>query len=193
MYSYKNYVIAFCILAMTLGCQDITKPKKPENFIAKKDMEEIMYTSALLNAARGNNLGQMAQTGIKPEAYIEEKFGVDSTTYADNIAYYTTDIDEFLEMNERISKRLIKLHNEKDSLHKIDKAIKDSIKKTNAKTIGLDTTKVDSIAMPVLKYTSKTDSMVQNHKKLVKEKAAKKIKNRASIVKDSLELVKDGL
>ena len=97
--------------------------------------------------------------------YIEEKFGIDSVTYANNIAYYTTDIDQFLEMNERVSKRLIKLHAELDSVHKIEKATKDSIRKVNAKKNGLDTTKLDSIEKPILKDLLKESDLIKEKTK----------------------------
>jgi len=194
MYLHKNYIIFFCLLSIILGCQDITEPKKPENLVSSKKMEEIMYASALLNAAKGANAGQLSQTGIKPEKYIEEKFGVDSITYAENIAYYTTEIEQFLKMNERISKKLEKLHSEQDSLNKIDKAIKDSIRKAEIKKNKLDTTKVDSINTPILKNNlTDSDSIKKTAKKLFKNNKEGLLKNKNSLSKDSLELIKDGL
>lgn len=192
MYSYKNFIVAFCLLSIMMGCQDITEPKKPKNLISSKKIEEVMYTSALLKAARGVNVGQLSQTGIKPEKYIEDKFGIDSITYAENIAYYTTDVDHFLEMNERVSKRLVKIYSEQDSLNKIDKAIKDSIRKENAKKNDLDSTEIDSIDKPILKYTEEDlDSIKKN---VLKASDKIILKNQtSSILKDSLELVKDGL
>jgi len=129
MMSFKTPPILIFVFLIFIGCQDVDSPQKPDNLIPAKEMEEIMYESILLTAAKGHNSGLMSKTSINPETFVLEKFNIDSVIFAQNMGYYATDLTNFIEMNSNVSKRITILHKDSDSLNKIARARQDSIRK----------------------------------------------------------------
>ncbi len=120
-------LLVFCLLAY--GCQEIEEVTKPDVLLSEGTLEEIVYESTLLKAARGYNTGKMSVTGVNPETHIFQKFNIDSTSLAQNMAYYATKTDAFKEMNARILKRLETQYAIQDSIYKLERKERDSINK----------------------------------------------------------------
>ncbi|TVZ52925.1 DUF4296 domain-containing protein [Dokdonia sp. Hel_I_53] len=130
---FVKHTLFFLALTLFFSCQEIEDPKKPEITLTKAQMEEILYESILLKAARGYNTGLMIQTGINPETYIFDKFKIDSVTLAQNMAYYATKTDAFKAMNTRVLDRFDAEYKIKDSLYQIERKERDSLNKLNQK------------------------------------------------------------
>ncbi|EAQ38199.2 hypothetical protein MED134_10895 [Dokdonia sp. MED134] len=117
------------------SCQEIPEVQKPESFIEQPVMEEILYESILINAAQGYNIAKLKLIGLKPDTYVYDKFDIDSATYAQNVAYYTTDIDAYREMNAKVLDRIKAQLAVDDSIETAERKLKDSLRTARAKEL----------------------------------------------------------
>lgn len=136
------------LIFFIVSCQDISPVEKPEGLIDKEKMEEIIYEIAIVNGARGYNMQLLSKYGVHPETYIFDKFGIDSLQYANSVAYYSSDIEGYKKMYQSIQKRIEGQFKHYDSLAKIEKKVKDSLRTLKAKELQREkdsVKKVDSI------------------------------------------------
>lgn len=135
-------VVILSIFALVLSCQGIHPVPEPENLIEKETLENIIYDMTLIKAARGYNPQVFSKTGIDPECHVFEKYEIDSAQYAQNTLYYSSSLDEYKELIDRVRKRVEEKYKVIDSVYQEDKRVKDSIR--NAKGVRLKAEK-DSI------------------------------------------------
>tara|TARA_R110000823_G_scaffold28368_3_gene82625 strand:- start:120 stop:512 length:393 start_codon:yes stop_codon:yes gene_type:complete len=112
--------------------------EKPENLIPQDKMVLIFKEMAIVNAAKGTNIGKLKDNGIEPTTYIFEKFEIDSAQFVDSDRYYASkpllyetmykDVESRLE-NQRIQLEAMK--KEKDSLNLVKKASSKDLKSTD--------------------------------------------------------------
>jgi hypothetical protein len=80
-----------------VSCYNFNKPEKPNNLLSKKEMINIIMDLRLLASANGSNQVILKNKGIYSEAYVYEKYKIDSLTFAlsnNYYAYYVEDYDE---------------------------------------------------------------------------------------------------
>lgn len=140
-----NSFLSLFLIVLIYGCQDISPVDVPERLIAQKQMEDIMYESIMINAARGYKVSMLKQVGVKPETYVFEKFEIDSAIYAQNLIYYTADIEKYKEMNTRVLQRINTLHSKNDSIESAQKKIKDSLRDKRSKELRNERDEEDSL------------------------------------------------
>ena len=143
------------------SCQDIPSVQKPGNFIDEITMESIIHESVLISSARGYNIAQLKLVGIQPETYIYEKFEIDSLTYAQNLAYYTADIDMYKAMNARVLARVQVELKVNDSLETKEQKEQDSLRKIMVRSAP----KSDSLLKKQIPFRKITDSFSRKSKK----------------------------
>lgn len=131
----KIVLVLILSLFLLSSCDGLEPLPKPENLISRDKMEKIIYDMTVVNSARGYNIQQFSQTGVKPESYVFEQHGIDSLQYAASTIYYSADIEEYKKMINNVRSRVDKEFILKDSLAKIDKHIKDSIRNARAKKL----------------------------------------------------------
>ena len=135
----NKFLVYILISFFVLSCNDIDKPKKPDNLISKGKMIDIITDISLMNAAKGVDKNLLNTKGIDPEKYIFQKFAIDSIQFAENSNYYAYDVKEYediyLQVKQRLeSQRVIykdleeKERKERDSVRKAKKKKRDSIK-----------------------------------------------------------------
>lgn len=105
-------IMIFCFSA----CQDIDRPEKPDGFIKEERFKDILYDISLVNAARDFSRAQLLSSGIEPDTFIYEKYGIDSLQLAENIAYYSVDFSRYQKIWEAVNKRIESKRKEVDSL-----------------------------------------------------------------------------
>ncbi len=169
-------VIYVFLIFLIVACQEIQSVEKPANFIEKERMQEIIYDIAIVNGARGYNLQTLSKYGVNPETYIFNKHSIDSLQFAENIAYYSSDIEEYKEMYEEIQDRVEGEFTYYDSIAKAEKKIKDSIRAERAKQLKREKDSLKAIGKDKVKDT-------KERKKL---KVSLPIKQVKEIVIDSL-------
>jgi len=121
--------------------------EKPEKLIPEDKMVLILKEMAIVNAAKGTNLGKLKDNGVEPTTFIFEKYEIDSAQFVDSDRYYASlplvyetlykKVESGLE-NQRIQLEAAKKLN--DSLNRlkntpkkdIDIKVKDSISSKNA-------------------------------------------------------------
>ena len=150
-------IIVICLSS----CQDIPSVQKPDNFIDEITMESIIHESVLISSARGYNIAQLKLVGIQPETYIYEKFEIDSLTYAQNLAYYTADIDMYKAMNARVLARVQVELKVNDSLETKEQKEQDSLRKIMVRSAP----KSDSLLKKQIPFRKITDSFSRKSKK----------------------------
>lgn len=153
----------FAGLLLILSCQSLKSPEEPSELIEEDRMVEILTEIALLKAAKGSFKKKMELEKINPEAYILQKYGIDSIIFAQNNAWYTSDLKNYEKVFTKVKasiessqKILEKEQKEKDSL----KRVNDSIKKFKEKL--------------------KQDSLKITKKNISKNPTAKALKNQES-------------
>jgi len=162
------------IIFIGLSCQDVKHMDKPKNLIPEDKMVDILTEMALLNAARNYNKIMLEQTGIKPDQYIYEKFGIDSVQFEKSNAYYTEKYDDYERVFDKVKDSLQSLKAHFDELVEEEKRVKDSINKAKMEknrpefkketdTVEVDSIKIDSVFTG---DTKKLDSLKQNQQQI---------------------------
>ena len=130
-----KYSLSFILVMLLLFSCAEELIQKPENLIPQDKMVLIFKEMAIVNAAKGTNIGKLKDNGIEPTSYIFEKFEIDSAQFVDSDRYYASkpllyetmykDVEAKLE-NQRIQLEAMK--KEKDSISLLKKTSKKDLK-----------------------------------------------------------------
>lgn len=162
----KKLFLIISIVIIGASCQEIPEVQKPESFIEQPVMEEILYESILINAAQGYNIAKLKLIGLQPDTYVYDKFNIDSATYAQNVAYYTTDIDAYREMNAKVLDRIKAQLAVDDSIETAERKLKDSLRTARAKELQKEKQSERTIeANSGLPTRTVTDSFARRYRK----------------------------
>lgn len=114
-----KFISAFLLVFLFWSCNDKVTYEKPEDLIDKEKMTDLLYemhiaigTSNIKNIHLEKNRNYMS--------LVYEKYGVDSTQFANSNLYYTSNIIEYEEIYEEVERRL-------DTLRNYHQALLDSI------------------------------------------------------------------
>lgn len=114
------------IMLLLVSCDKSFKALEPEHLIEQEVMEDILYDINLLKAAKSKNYRILKDNNIQIDAYIYEKYDLDSITLRENIAYYATEsFKKYKELENNIRLRFV---TEKNKLE-LDVNKRDSINK----------------------------------------------------------------
>ena len=156
-----------------VSCYNISKPEKPKNLLSKKEMINIIIDLRLMASANGSNQIILKKEGIYSEAYVYEKYKIDSSIFALSNNYYAYHVDDYDEiynkvkdsleaLNKFYDELLLKEEAEKkkqDSLNRIIK--RDSLdlikKKDSLKLLNVN----DSIIDIILKQKKVTPKLIE--------------------------------
>ena len=126
MRCFVGLSLLFLLLA---SCQDVEKTPKPKDLISQDKMVEVLTEIALLNGARTYNKRMLAEKGIDPYEYLEEKYQVDSARFVRSNNYYSANYKIYSKIYARVKERLELLQVQYDSLREIDERKRDSIRR----------------------------------------------------------------
>jgi len=96
----------FLILVVVVACNDINRPKKPDNLISKNKMVGIITDISLINAAKGTNKKLIEGNNINPENYVFQKYDIDSLQFAESNHYYAYDVKEYEDIYLKVKQGL---------------------------------------------------------------------------------------
>ncbi|NRD21911.1 DUF4296 domain-containing protein [Winogradskyella litoriviva] len=140
----KHLGIILVLGILLIACDNLDKPKKPDNLIPKAQMTELLYDVYMVNAAKGVNRKTLELHGIIPQDYILSKHNIDSLQFAESNTYYSFETDVYKSIVDKVKARLEKEKEEyeairieesenkqkqNDSLREKAKKQKDSIKR----------------------------------------------------------------
>lgn len=125
----KRLFLFLMLLAVTLGSCGNDKVSKPKNLIPQNMMEDILYDLAIIDGARIVDPQGLTEAGISQQEIILKKYKIDSLQFAESNKYYTSDIDAFIGMLEKVLNKIEIERNVLDSIVKAEIKINDSLKK----------------------------------------------------------------
>ncbi|RRQ50369.1 DUF4296 domain-containing protein [Maribacter algicola] len=85
----NRFRIVIIVLACLTACGE-KLIEQPENLIPKDKMVLILRDMALINAAKGANLGILKDNAVEPTRYVFEKYGIDSAQFVVSDRYYAS-------------------------------------------------------------------------------------------------------
>lgn len=102
----KRIAVCISLIILFASCTVKNEIKKPEKLIEKDVMENILYDLALLQALKGYSPQELQKNHVNPKSYIYQKYKIDSIQFVENNKYYSSDIEEYKLMYDRIIKRI---------------------------------------------------------------------------------------
>jgi len=137
---------AFCaFVGILFSCSDVQERKKPDKLLPESQMVEIYTDMILLDAVNRTISKKFQSYNLEASEHIYNKYKIDSTTLADNMAYYNLEFETNAEIYNKVSNNVeqrkayidsvVQL---RDSLKKIEQQkklkLKDSLKADSLKT-----------------------------------------------------------
>ena len=115
-----KYLLLVLISCVVLGCQDVVRPEIPEKLIPESKMADILIEAYLGNAARSNNNRVLRLGGVQLDSILYAKYDIDSLQFAQNTAYYASQIDPYLDILEAVETELSGMKKSLDSMALLD-------------------------------------------------------------------------
>lgn len=132
MKKFRNCILL--LMLINIGCQSVDDVEKPEHFLNKSEMKNLIYDMVLLDAAVSVNKRRLEELDIEFLEFLSKKYNIDSTDLKQNILYYNLNFDENTEIYTEV----------KDSISKLEK-VYDSISKVSDSLEKIELKKQDSI------------------------------------------------
>ncbi|HLS11540.1 MAG TPA: DUF4296 domain-containing protein [Flavobacteriaceae bacterium] len=110
----RKLLVVFIMSLLTISCQDIEMPERPDNLIDRETFSEILVDTYLSNAARNKSYQDIQEQNVRLEKYIYQKYGIDSLQFAKSNAYYSSDLDGYFKILQEVEQKLIELKGEED-------------------------------------------------------------------------------
>lgn len=155
----KFSLVIIVILCLT-SCQDVKYPEAPQNLIPENKMVEVLTEAYLINAARSFDKRTITENKVKLDSFIYKKFDIDSLQFAENNAFYTSDLNTYNDLFVRVQERLNFLKVRVDSIHEIiiteEKRVQDSIDAIKKDSLGLDVKKDTTVKKGQLIHPAQT-------------------------------------
>ncbi|MFV5687711.1 DUF4296 domain-containing protein [Flavobacterium sp. ZT3R25] len=141
----KKIISLLAIISILISCKEEVV-KKPNRLMEKEVMVDIMYDLSLLEAIRLENPMSLDTFKINPKKYIYKKYKIDSLQFAQNIAYYASDYEEYANIVAQLEDRFTKKKAEITALIKAEaKKNKNKKKKPVVKPVSPTTKLIDSL------------------------------------------------
>lgn len=143
----KRFTLVLLALFI-MGCYGIKNPKKPKNLISKDEMVNILIDIRLMTSATGTNKRTLDETIPDKEAFIYNKYNIDSLQFALSNEYYAYRIDDYDDIYTRVKDSLEALKTKYKDLEDEElqiKKVQDSIRDLMEKDRLTLHKKIDSI------------------------------------------------
>jgi len=101
----RKFIFILCMGIGMIGCTSNTIIKKPDNLIPKDQMVDLL-TDMLLSAGGQSVKNLELQRRINYFPVVFEKYNIDSTQFKESNYYYTSRIDDYDEILEKVEIRL---------------------------------------------------------------------------------------
>ena len=166
----------FLIGILFLGCYGLKNPKKPKNLISKDDMVNILIDIRLISATTGSNKKILDKEVTDKEAYILNKYNIDSLQFALSNEYYAYRVDDYDDIYTRVKDSLeaLKIYYKDLETKEINtKKKQDSLRELVKKDRLILNKKLDSVKVSMQKDTlglkMKLDSIRAAHQSIRRE------------------------
>ncbi|GFD71603.1 hypothetical protein KUL113_10230 [Tenacibaculum sp. KUL113] len=119
-----------CIGLFLVSCTSNTIYKKPDNLIPKDSMISLLTDMYIASSAK-NQKNKFLKREKNYMFLVYEKYRIDSTRFDASNTYYTSMVDEYTEILNKVKKNIDTL----DSLYRKKQEVQDSIKGIKKDTI----------------------------------------------------------
>ncbi len=100
----KKISLLLLVISTIICCKkEVLKP--PKKLLEKEVLISIIYDLSLLEGAKSQSMG-VQYSYPKATEFVKKKYNVDSTTFADNIQYYSQDAKEFKKIYNAVKEQL---------------------------------------------------------------------------------------
>ncbi|WP_290625240.1 DUF4296 domain-containing protein [Altibacter sp.] len=101
-----------------MACQDVKRPERPDDLISEEKMVDIFVDAYLMNAARSISVQTINESGIKLDSVLYKKYAIDSLQFVKSNAYYTSNLNGYIELFTKVETKLHAIKEQKDSVQK---------------------------------------------------------------------------
>lgn len=101
----KKLFIILLIVSFFGSCNDNPVPK-PNNLLTEEQMVDILYDIAILQATGSSNEIGSKNDRQKIDAYIFEKYKIDSVVYTQNQKYYASNTKQYKKIHQKVVDRI---------------------------------------------------------------------------------------
>ena len=112
-------VYTFILAFFLYSCNDKVNYEKPADLIGKEEMTNLLYEMHLA-VGTSNVRNSHLEKNRNYVSLVYDKYGIDSTQFAESNIYYTSNIDDYEEIYEEVQRRL-------DTLKRYHQYVMDSI------------------------------------------------------------------
>ena len=116
----SKYALLIFLALGVFACQDVVRPDIPEQIIPEAKMADILVEAYIGNAARSNNNRVLRMGGVQLDSILYAKYEIDSLQFAQNTAYYASQIDPYMRILEQVETKLSGVKKSLDSIALID-------------------------------------------------------------------------
>lgn len=102
----RKLLVVILISMLSLSCQNIERPEKPEDLIDREVFVDILVDTYLSNAVRSKAYQEIRNDNIRLEKYVYQKYAIDSLQFAQTNSYYSADIDGYLKILHEVEEKL---------------------------------------------------------------------------------------
>ena len=99
------YYILLLVLIVS-SCQNLEKTSKPDTLIARDKMIQILTDIAFVKSAKSSYKKVFDKEKIDPKAYILKKHNIDSAVFAENNRWYTSQMDRYEDIFNKVKNNL---------------------------------------------------------------------------------------
>ena len=116
----SKYALSIFLALGLFACQDVVRPDIPEEIIPEAKMVDVLVEAYIGNAARSNNNRVLRMGGVQLDSILYAKYAIDSLQFAQNTAYYASQIDPYMRILEQVETKLSGVKKSLDSIALID-------------------------------------------------------------------------
>lgn len=124
----KNISYLIFLIVFFIGCTSNTIIKKPDHLIPKNQMVDLL-TDLLIASGAENIKNSNLERNVNYYPLVFEKYGIDSTRFKESNFYYTSQIDDYEKILQKVDERLKAMKQELDDKIRLQDSLKnDSLK-----------------------------------------------------------------
>jgi len=116
----SKYALLIFLALGVFACQDVVRPDIPDEIIPEAKMVDVLVEAYIGNAARSNNNRVLRMGGVQLDSILYAKYEIDSLQFAQNTAYYASQIDPYMRILEQAETKLSGVKKSLDSIALID-------------------------------------------------------------------------
>jgi len=148
----KYSIFCFIFTILFVSCKDVEMPEKPENLIAKDKMVDVLTEAYINNSARSIDLKKIREKGVHLDSLIYQKYKIDSVQFIKSNAYYSADLDEYIDLFKKVESKLAEMKSEESKLERLMenkmKVIQDTVQiNENSPIIDVQSIESDSFEL----------------------------------------------